>query len=211
MAFGVYSIMVFQRVFSRICHLTLCHTTVSDHCYSLASLWGVLLRRMAARSLMPLLSIGCCGMSASETDVWRLSMSLLSLALVLSGTHLPCGCAPVSAILVFLIALQHLGVSMAILCAAIEFSTPTLGKLAQAPKKRPAAAVESLAAVDVGSNSDVDDGFLSMTQLAEHEAVIREWLLTEPDMGMKRLCMKRRARDTFTQEASAYKGFLRYP
>ena len=154
--------------------------TVSNHCYSLASLWGVLLRRMAARSLMPLLSIGCCGRSASETDVARLSMSLLSLALALSGTHLPCGCALVSAILVFFLALQYLSVSMAILCAAIEFSTPIFGKLAQAPMKRPAASVDSLSAVDVG--------FLSMIQLAKHEAAIREWLLTEPGMGKKRLC-----------------------
>jgi len=154
--------------------------TVSDHCYSLASLCGVLLRRLAARSLMPLLSIGCCGGSASETDVARLSMSLLYLALALSGTHLPCGCASVSAILVFFLALQYLSVSMAILCAAIEFSTPIFGKLAQAPIKRPAASVDSLPAVDVG--------FLSMTQLAKHETAIREWLLAEPSMGYKKLC-----------------------
>ena len=132
--------MIFQLIFS---------ATVSDHCYSLASLCGVLLRRLAARSLMPLSCIGCCAMSASETDVWMLSMSLLSLALVWSGVHLPCGCALVSAILVFFLALQCLSVSMAILCASIEFSTPIFGKLAQAPMKRPAAAVDSLG-VQVG-------------------------------------------------------------
>jgi len=57
---------------------------------------------------------------------------------------------------------------------------PIFGKLAQAPMKRPAASVDSLPVVDVG--------FLSMTQLAKHEAAIREWLLAEPSMGRKRLC-----------------------
>jgi hypothetical protein len=110
----------------------------------------------------------------------------------LSGVHLPCGCAVVSAILVFFLALQYLSVSMAILCAAIEFSTPIFGKLAQAPKKRPAAAVESLVADDVGPISDAESaaavGFLSITQLVEHEAAIREWLDIEPGMGNKKLC-----------------------
>ena len=84
------------------------------------------------------------------------------------------GCAAVSAILAFGMALQYMTYPASSLCAAIELSTPLLGKLAQAPMKRPAAAVD----------------FLSIVELADHEAAIQQWLSTEADMGYRRLCTK---------------------
>jgi hypothetical protein len=84
------------------------------------------------------------------------------------------GCAAVSAILAFGMAVQYMTYPASSLCAAIELSTPLLGKLAQAPMKRPTAAVE----------------YLSIVELAGHEAAIQQWLSTEPDMGCKRLCTK---------------------
>ena len=86
------------------------------------------------------------------------------------------GCAAVSAILAFGMALQYMTYPASSLCAAIELSTPLLGKLAQAPMKRPAAAVD----------------FLSIAQLADHEAAIQQWLSTDPEMGCKALCSKLR-------------------
>ena len=55
-----------------------------------------ILKRLSARSTIPLISIIVCVKSVHEHDVWMFSMSSLTLASVLSGWHLSCGCAPMS-------------------------------------------------------------------------------------------------------------------
>ncbi len=131
-------------------------------------------RRLSARSKIPLVSMLLLFKSTMEGSLWKFSISLLALVAICSGRHLAHGCARISAILAFVVAVQYMTYSASTLCAAVEFSTPIFGKLAQAPMKRPAAAVD----------------YLSMPELAEHEAAIQEWLSTDPDMGKRTLCRK---------------------
>ena len=131
-------------------------------------------RRLSARSTVPLVSMLFLFKSILEGSLWKFSISLLALVAICSGRHLAHGCARISAILAFVVAVQYMTYSASTLCAAVEFSTPIFGKSAQAPMKRPAAAVD----------------YLSMPELAAHESDIREWLSTEPEMGKKRLCTK---------------------
>jgi hypothetical protein len=125
-----------------------------NHRSSVGAILHLVPKRLAARSLMPLVSITCGLKSASQMDACNLSMSLMVLALILCGKHMERGCAMTSALLAFIMVSQCQSVSIALLCGAIEYSTPVLGKLAQQSMKRPAAPVE----------------YLSIYQLAEHEA-----------------------------------------
>ena len=134
----------------------------------------LVLKRLSARSTIPLISMLFLCKSLLNGCVCGFAISLAGLFAICSGKHLVRGCAAVSAILAFGMAVQYMTYPASSLCAAIELSTPLLGKLAQAPMKRPTAAVE----------------YLSIVELAGHEAAIQQWLSTEPEMGNKRLCTK---------------------
>ena len=43
---------------------------------------------------------------------------------------------------------------------------------------------------DLGGEPDAALEYLSISQLAEHEGAIQEWLSTDPDMGKRTLCNK---------------------
>ncbi len=161
-----------------------------DHSY----LPALLLKRFCSRSTLPLLALGCLGKGVSDGHVLNCSIALFAVALTVSGIHLSrrrCNldvphlrflagfsvdiCALVSATLVYTLAFQNFRSSIAMLCAFVEFAQPLLGKSAQAPMKRPA-----------GPRAPIE--YLSMVQLLDHEADIRDWLCTEPTLGKKRLC-----------------------
>ncbi len=81
----------------------------------------IVVRRLSARSMIPLVSMLFLFKSALEGSLWKFSISLLALGAICCGKHLRHGCARASAILAFVVAVQYMTYSTSTLCAAIGF------------------------------------------------------------------------------------------